>query len=204
MFKSTGFAVFALCWSVGVSAQTAAAGPSDCELHFWGSDKAQTSNYSGVGGMLGEALAGPRPQSEESLLADLPNDAQAEALTHVDLASIFKVSSMHVIRETGPLPGKPGKSGPRLTSSTAPCYAELIVDYIGYTSHITAGRKFGARFWLRRYPTADGPAAVQNGGVDVKVRLYPAKPGEDRQAALAELGKAFEATVSKFLVSKLR
>lgn len=193
----------ALFGSVGVSAQTTTIEPRSCELHFWGSNKAQTSNYSGVGGALGAALAGPSPQSKEGLSADLPNEAQAEALRHIDLASIFKVPAVQIIPETQPLVVKPGKIGPRLTSSTAPCYAELIVDFIGYSSHITAGRKFGARFWLRRYPTLDGPAKVENGGVDVKVRLYPAKNEADRDAALTELRAAFGQVASRFLSSKM-
>lgn len=202
--KRIFLALIGFLWSSSVSAQDQSPTSVRCELHFWGSNKAQTSNYSGVGGALGGALAGPRPQTKDALSADLPNEAQAEVIRHIDLASILKVSAVDVVSESQPLTTKPGSSGPRLTDSNAPCYMELVVDFIGYSSHITAGRKFGARFWLRRYPTPGESAKIQNGGADVKLRLYPAKKPEDRQAALGELHSAFGQVATKFLASKAR
>lgn len=140
---------------------------SGCELHFWGSDSAVTSTYSGVPGLAGALLSGPRPQSKTGLQSDLPPEAQAQALTKVDVAGLLKMPNVRLVEEKSPYQGKASRRGPRLTSSTAPCYAELIVDYIGYSSHITAGRKFGARFWLRRYPAGSTTAQVQNGGKNV-------------------------------------
>jgi len=126
-------------------------------------------------------------------------------LKTIDLSVLLKMPNVHVIPELGVIDRKLVKSGgSRLTSSTAPCYAELITDYIGYTSHITAGRKFGARFWLRRYPAASGPAQVQNGGKDVKLTIYPAKKPEDHPAALTEVRVAFGKVVEGFLLNKVR
>jgi hypothetical protein len=133
------------------SGEEPAAAPS-CELHFWGSDEALTSNYSGVGGVVGAALAGPRPQTGAGLSSDLSPAVQAEALRRLDLAGLLGMPGVRVIEEPRPLIAKAGKAGPRLIASKAPCYAELVVDMIGYSSHITAGRKFGARFILRRFP----------------------------------------------------
>lgn len=190
--------------SAPVAAQDLAQPSSECELHFWASDEARTSNYSGAGGVLGGALSGPSPQSEPGLSGDLSGVAQAEALERLDLASLFKVPEMRLVRETGTVPVGIKVVGPRLTNSSAQCYNELIVDFIGYSSHITAGRKFGARFWLRQYSGSNALATVRNGGADVRVRLYPPKQGEDRDAALSELRTAFGQVAAKFLTDKIR
>ena len=154
---------------------------------------------------MGAMLSGSRTQTREGLVSDLPRSVQEEALKAINLSELLKMPNVHVIVESGVIDRKIVKdSGLRLTSSTAPCYAELITDYIGYTSHITAGRKFGARFWLRRYPSASGPAQVQNGGKDVKLTTYPAKKPEDHPAALAEVRVAFGKVVEGFLLNKVR
>lgn len=176
-----------------------------CELHFWGSDRALTSSYSGVTGLIGEALAGPSPQKPDALASDLSRTAQGEVLKTIDLSALLKMPNLDLVIEQGPADRTRVKSGEgRLTVSTAQCYAELIVDYIGYTSHITAGRKFGARFWLRRLGSVAGPAQVQNGGKDVKMTVYPAKKLEDQPAALVELQAAFGKAVEGFLLNKVK
>ncbi len=180
------------------SQEPAAAAPS-CELHFWGSEEAVTSSYSGVGGAVGAALAGPRPQTGGGLSGDLPLTAQAEALRRLDLAGLLKMPGVRVIEEPRPLIAKAGKAGPRLTASKAPCYAELVVDLIGYSSHITAGRKFGARFILRRFPNGAGIAQVDKGAKTVGLKIYPAKKPENNAAGLDELAAAFGRTAAGVL-----
>jgi hypothetical protein len=175
-----------------------------CELHFWPSTAAVTSNYSGVGGLAGALLAGPRPQSQGALISDLPPEAQAEALRQIDLAGLLRMPNLRLIPEQAGSAVRPNRRGPRLTGSTAPCYAELIVDYVGYSSHITAGRKFGARYWLRRYLDGSGVAEVQNGGKDVRLRAYPARAPEGHPAGLVELRNAFGQTTEGFLRNKIR
>lgn len=175
-----------------------------CELHFWGSEEALTSNYSGVAGPIGAALAGPRARTGEGLSGDLPMAAQAEALRRLDLAGLLKMPGVRVIEEPRPLIAKAGAKGPRLTASKAPCYAELVVDMIGYSSHITAGRKFGARFILRRFPGGAGIARVDKGGINVGLKIYPAKKPENHAAGLDELAGAFGRTAARFLAGKAR
>lgn len=202
-------AILAAATGVPATAARAAGQPpagdaASCELHFWPSNAAVTSNYSGVGGVVGALLAGPRPQSGSALISDLPPEAQVEALRQIDLGGLLRMPNLRLIPEQAGLAVRPNRRGPRLTGSTAPCYAELIVDYIGYSSHITAGRKFGARYWLRRYPDGSGLAQVQNGGKDVRLRTYPARRPEDHPAALAELRDAFGRTTEGFLRNKVR
>ena len=103
-------------------------GEAQCELHFWGSDTAITSTYSGVDGAVGALLAGGRPRSPGGLGSDLPPEAQAEALRQIDLAGLLQMPNVRLIAETAPYQGKASRKGPRLTASTAPCYAELVVD----------------------------------------------------------------------------
>jgi hypothetical protein len=193
----------ALAAACPVAAQEPAAAPS-CELHFWGSEEALTSTYSGVAGPIGAALAGPRPQSGEGLSGDLSPAAQAEALRRLDLAGLLKMPGVRLIEEPRPLVAKAGSAGPRLTASTAPCYAELVVDMIGYSSHITAGRKFGARFILRRFPGGARIARVDKGGINVGLKIYPARKPENHSAGLVELSAAFGRTAARFLAGKVR
>lgn len=181
------------------SAQQPATAPQSCELHFWGSDEALTSTYSGVGGAIGAALAGPRPQTGAGLSSDLPPAVQAEALRRIDLAGLLQMPGVRLIEEQRPLPAKAGRTGPRLTASKAPCYAELVVDMIAYRSHITDGRKFGARYILRRFPRGAAMAQVDKGAKDVKMRIYPAKKPENHAAGLEELAAAFGRTTAGFL-----
>jgi hypothetical protein len=200
-------AVAAIAVAPAAMAQTQGQAQTDgapaCELHFWPSSQAVTSTYSGVGGVVGAMLSGPRPQSQSGLISDLPPEAQAEALAQVDLGALLGMPNLRVVPELAPLAVRAGRRGPRLSSSTAPCYAELVVDFIGYRSHITAGRQFGARYWLRRYPDASGLAQVQNGGKDVRLHIYPARRPEDQPAALAELRAAFARTTEGFVRNKV-
>lgn len=198
-------APFMLLAAITIAIPAHAQDTAPCELHFWPSEMAMTSNYSGVAGVVGAALAGPSPRSGDGLISDLPPAAQGEALKQVDFATLLKLpQGVTLTVEQGPFPGKPGRKGPRASASAAPCYVELVVDYIGYTSHITAGRKFGARLWLRRYPAGGGDPVVQNGGKDVKLRFYPAKKAEDHPAAIAELNAAFPKVVEGFLLNKVK
>jgi hypothetical protein len=197
-------AALALLASGSAFGQQAPPPPPSCELHFWGSEEALTSNYSGVGGVVGAALAGPRPQTGAGLSGDLPPTAQAEALRRLDLAALLKMPGVQVIEEPRPLVAKAGRPGPRLTASKAPCYAELVVDMIGYSSHITAGRKFGARFILRRFAGGAATARIDKGGVNVGLKIYPAKKPENHSAGLDELAAAFGRTASRFLAGKAR
>jgi hypothetical protein len=198
----SGGALALLLTSAQASAQLA--GPAGCELHFWPTEKAQTSNASGVGGAIGGALAGKRMTSEDGLLSDLPPEAQAEALRALDLQALLGTPApVSVVLQTTPLKTKTATSSrQRLTASAAPCYAELAVKRIGYRSHITAGRDFGAVFILRRYATPSAPARVVQGGADVSVKLYPARTEEERPAANAELQQKFGRTAEKFLTQK--
>jgi hypothetical protein len=178
--------------------------PKVCELHFWPTEKAQTSNYSGVGGALGSALAGQRMTGEDALLADLPPSNQVDAIRTLDLQSLLGMPGpVRVVLATTSLTSKTATSQKaRLTASNNPCYAELAVKRIGYRSHITAGRDFGAVFILRRYLTATGPVKVLQGGADVSVELYPARTEEERPAANAELKSKFGEVVKKFLMKR--
>jgi hypothetical protein len=189
--------------SAEAPAAMASAAPP-CELHFWGSEEALTSNYSGVGGAVGGALAGSRPRNKAGLSGDLPMDIQAEALRRLDLARLLDMPGVQVIEGKRPLAAKAGKPGPRLTDSTAPCYAELVVDMIGYRSHITAGRDFGARYILRRFPAGARIARIVKGGKDVGLKIYPAKKPENHAAGLEELAAAFGKTTERFLAEKGR
>ena len=184
------------------AAQSAA--PAACELHFWPAGKAHSSNYSGVGGAGGGLLAGKRMTGEEALLADLPPEEQAEALRAIDLRGLLGLPApVEVILEAGPLESKTAKSQKsRLTASTADCYVELAVKQILYTSHITAGRQFGAKLILRRYSGRNSPARVADGIAGVRVKLYPARTEADRPAANAELKQNFGRTAEKFLLAK--
>jgi hypothetical protein len=186
------------------SGQAPAAAAPPCELHFWGSEEALTSNYSGVGGAVGGALAGPRPKTKAGLSGDLPMDVQAEALRRLDLARLLGMPGVQVVEGKRPLVAKAGKPGPRLTDSKATCYAELVVDMIGYRSHITAGRDFGARYILRRFPGGARIARIDKGGKDVGLKIYPAKKPENHAAGLEELAAAFGKTAERFLAEKGR
>ena len=183
-----------------------AAAPAACELHFWPTEKAQTSNYSGVAGPIGAALAGKRMTGADALLADLPPEAQADALRALDLKGLLAMPApVAVVLETAPLRMKAaGSQKTRLTASTAPCYAELAVKRIGYRSHITAGRDFGAVFILRRYANAAAPARIVQGAADVPVKLYPARNEAERPAANAELKQKFGRTAEKFLAARAK
>jgi hypothetical protein len=113
--------------------------------------------------------------------------------------------NVRLVSEFGPVPAKPGKEGPRLTASNAPCYAELIVDCFGYSSHITACRKFGARLRVRTYP-AGAAAAVGTQwpqGCRPEALSRQKKP-ENHDAGLTELQSAFGRTAEAVLRAKVR
>lgn len=176
-----------------------------CELHFWPSPKSITSDYSGVGGVLGGALSGSRPVTSDRLVADLPPTTQADELRKLDLAALLNMPGVEVIEEKMLADLKAAsRKGARLSSSPVPCYAELVIYEMGYMTHITAGRWVFARFYLRRFANGADVGTVQSGYSNTHVKLYPPKQAEDAPAALEELRAAFGSLTQHFLEKKKR
>jgi hypothetical protein len=192
-----GAALALLCVPSATLAQGAA--PGACELHFWPNGKAQTSYESGVGGVAGALLTGPGTHISGSDLAQtLSAEAQVRSLESANLTGT--AARPTVILESAADAAKLAKRNKtRLSTSSAPCYAELLVKVIGYRSHITAGRQFGVVFIYREFGP-EGPATrtVEGYGGTIAMRVFPARDESEAEAATKEVLDAYRTSAETF------
>ena len=192
-----GVALTLLCVPGAVRAEEAA--PGACELHFWPNGKSQTNYESGVGGAVGALLIGPGQRISGSDLAQtLSAEAQVRSLESANLTGT--AARPTVILESASDAAKLVKRNKaRLSTSSAPCYAELLVKVIGYRSHITAGRQFGVVFIYREFGP-DGPAirTVEGYGGTIAMKAFPARDESEAEAATKEVLDAYRTSAETF------
>lgn len=207
-----GSAVAAICFAATMAPAQAISpagapneSPVGCELHFWPSEDAQ-SNSNPFSGRALDNIADPGARTTGNVLLDtLPIEAQLASLQQLDLAELLDLPGVRVVYENGRLSRRDAtRNRARLTSSTAPCYAELMVKRIGYRNDPLFGRDFGAVFIYRRFASGGTEATIFQGDGDVGLDVFPAADESEQAAAEAELFHAFGVVFEEFVDSRLR
>lgn len=187
---------------VGAGA-TAATG---CELHVWPAErfKAVTTGWGSGFGMIGaiadSAGHAKGDQGRKAALASaLDSPGQTAALASLGLPELLGQPGATVVRHDEPLDRKTvNKIETRRAPSTSPCYAELIVADLLYQKAAIYGRSLKTLFIYRRFgPGQDKPVTYKGWGGN-GLKLFPPKPGEDIEAANAELVDVFKNDFREF------
>lgn len=184
---------------------TAPAAPA-CELHVFPTieGQAQTTGWlSGFGaiGAIADASANKnRNVGDAAYLKEALGPAmQVEALKAIDLATALKLPASQIVFET-PIADRnvTTKAGNRLSTSTAPCYVELIITQNLYTKRPIYGRALNNRFIVKDFRTGKTKTELKKGRGGNGLTLFPPKTTEEADAAEKELREVFTKNFLEF------
>jgi len=202
-------AAAAICATPAIAQETAAApaaAASTCELHVFPTLEGQamtTSMLSGFGivGAIADAAANKdRNISEAEYLKEaLGPRLQIEALKSVDLVNSLKLRPSQIIYET-PIADRKitTKAQTRLSSSTAPCYVELIVTQNFYTKKAIYGRSLNNRFIFKDFRGGKTKTNLVKGRGGNGLSHFPPKTTDETEAAEQELREVFAKNFTEF------
>jgi hypothetical protein len=184
----------------------AAAPAPTCELHVFPSleGKAMTttmlSGFGIIGAVADASMNKDRNISEAEYLKEaLGPRLQIEALKSVDLVANLKLQPSQIIYET-PIADRniTTKAQSRLSSSTAPCYAELIVTQNFYTKKAIYGRSLNNRFIFKDFRGGKTQAALVKGRGGNGLSYFPPKTTGETEVAEKELRGVFAKNFEEF------
>jgi hypothetical protein len=190
---------------VFLQAAAAAPPPPDaaaCEAHVFPTDQVEGFTRLGNYGLLSEALAGgPVPQAE--MLAQIKADSQfAIAARLFDRAG--RLAGFRFVEHREPVAAKTAfKQKARLTPSAAPCYVEIVVNYIAFSDSALSKAKVGVHFATRDFRARPGKPVIRLLGGSAALRPYVAEPQPGSSAPppvdyVGAYSEAFEAAIARF------
>ena len=192
---------------VAAATPTNAAAPmGDCELHVFPAErfKAQTMGWLGGFGVIGAlADASGHAQGDQArkaaMASALDSPGQSEALGSLDLSSMLALKPSKIVLHDQPLDRKTiNKISTRRSDSTSSCYSELMVADLLYMKSPIYGRSLRGLFMVRNFGAAKDKPAIFKGWGGNGLKKFPAKEGEDVQAANEELVSVFKADFEEF------
>lgn len=195
--------------SVVVAAALAVAGPHDgvspvetaaCELHVWPGSKLG-SVYSGWvrGGIVNGAVTGrdgyPRTPADA-----INTGEQAALLKAAQPQHLLKLDAYRLVVHDEALPSSViRRTATRISDSTTPCYAELIVDDVMLQHDAFISGKFlKVLFRYREFGAEPAPTRVFGTWVQTRLVTFPPKTPEEEEAALEEVKLAYSKNIAAF------
>jgi hypothetical protein len=191
----------ALCFSQAAAAQ------ETCELHVFPTleGQAQTtgwlSGFGVVGAVADAAKNKDRNVSEAEYLKEaLGPRLQIQALKSVDMVGLLHMPAGTVVSYETPIADRKvsTKAGNRLTSSTAPCYAELLVTQNFYTKRAIYGRSLNNRFIFKDFRIGKTSTKMIKGRGGNGLTHFPPKTTDETEAAEQDLRDAFSKNFTEF------
>lgn len=181
------------------AAQPAAA--TGCELHIWPAERFAAENSGLLGGLAGALMnSGKNADNKTQMASALDSAGQVDALESLELISLLKLSPGTVIvKHEEPLERKTmNKVKTRRADSASTCYSELIVADFFYQKSMMYGRSLRTLFMFRNFgPGQTIKLEYKNWGGN-GLKLFPAKEGEDVQAANEEVVSVFKANFLEY------
>lgn len=182
--------------------------PVSCELHFWPASAVNTypKPAQAKGGLVWAMALGGQKRAEalQAVRSEIASNLDAEgsmlALGKSDLAGRLGLQSATLIVHDVPLDAHGlNRIRTRRAASNAPCYFELIVTGLLFKNGSFGGHFLDSSFMLREFGAAGEPSRVTTGGGSIRLNTYPAKEGEDAEAANADLNSAFRQGFESFV-----
>ena len=178
-----------------------------CELHVFPTleGQAQTSGWlssMGVIGAIADASANKdRNVSEAQYLKEaLGPRLQIEALKSVDLINSLGLPAGTAISYETPIADRKitTEATNRLTGSTAPCYAELIITQNFYAKRPIYGRSLNNRFIFKDFRTGKSNTSLFKGRGGNGLQYFPPKTTDETDAAESDLRTAFAKNFTEY------
>lgn len=186
-------------------AQAPVAAPA-CELHVFPTLEGQavtTSLLSGFGvvGAIADAAAHKNRNVNDAayLKEALGPQMQMDAIKSLDVVQALKLPPSQVFFDT-PIADRKitTKAGTRLTRSTAPCYAELIITQNLYQKKAIYGRSLNNRFVFKDFRGGKTQTALVKGRGGNGLNHFPPNTEAEADAAEQDLRTAFAANFTEF------
>jgi hypothetical protein len=229
LFAGFGLLVGALLVSAPVAAQEAAAPvtAAACELHVWptenyiGIQMGLLSGFGALGAVADMAAHDGRVKTVKDLMRDyLGPEVQMSELEKAGFVKTLGLSGEWRVIVEKPTPWNEEfkehpelkaeakamnaaiKAGKRLTTSTSPCYAELVTTHIFYHKAMMYGSNLFTGWVFREF---DGARVKVKGQGQVKNPLeeFPPKAEDKVSAAQAELRDAYTKDFVEYAAKKI-
>ena len=182
--------------------------PPTCELRVFPSLERTAYSVgllSALGGAAGAALEMDANKkraltAEEYLESALGPEFQVRALSEIDLVSELDLPEGTEVTFETPIEDRKitTKSTTRLTSSTAPCYAELLVTQNMYQSVPFRGRSLNNRFIFKDFRTGKTETKLIKGRGGNGLEHFPPENAEGIEAADEDVRQAFAANFLEY------
>lgn len=195
---TTSLAVIAAAITPSVHGQ-AVVSPPACELHVFPTLEGQAmttgllSGFGAIGAIADASVNKDRNISEAEYLKEaLGPRLQVEALKEIDLVEALKLPPSQIIFQQ-PIADRKitTKATTRLSDSTAPCYAELIITQNFYRKAAIYGRSLNNRFIFKDFTDGKTKAKLVKGRGGNGLQFFPPKTTDETEAAEADLRAAF-------------
>ncbi|MDB5711866.1 MAG: hypothetical protein JWL96_3936 [Sphingomonas bacterium] len=184
-----------------------------CELHVWTSTDYVAQQHGllegfGAVGAIVDMAVSKRPARDigGQMAQYLDVDAEFAELQKVDLATMLKRPGLRIVAEPGVLSWKETKSlsknSRRRTSSTAQCYAEIIISSVVYSKAALFRGNLYVNIAYRDFTGRTLPTFVLGFG-KTALEKFPARADDQADAARAEIRDAFRAAFAAYAMKKL-
>jgi hypothetical protein len=192
-----------LCVAQTASAQDA----PGCELHVFPTleGQAQTtgwlSGFGAIGAIADAAKNKDRNVSEAEYLKEaLGPRLQVQALKSIDMVAALRLPASTTITFETPIADRKisTKATTRLTSSTAPCYAELLITQNFYVKRAIYGRSLNNRFIYKDFRGGKTNTKMIKGRGGNGLSHFPPKTTDETEAAEQDLRDAFTKNFIEF------
>lgn len=193
----------ALCGVQSAAAQDAPA----CELHVFPTleGQAQTTGWLSGFGVIGAVADAAKNKDRNVSEAEYLKEAlgprlQIQALKSVDMVAALHLPAGTAISWETPIADRKisTKATTRLTSSTAPCYAELLVTQNFYTKRAIYGRSLNNRFIFKDFRGGRTETKMIKGRGGNGLSHFPPKTTDETEAAEQDLRDAFSKNFTEF------
>jgi len=152
-----------------------------------------------VGAAVGSSIHGSKRISRDALLSELPSSTQLAALKNI--SSLGQITGLRdpVIIEEPALDNEevPERSKAKITSSSAQCYAELVIWSVIFTG--VGGPQLQIVTYYRNYVPKFGKMSIHNEIQSGRLHVFPPKSSDEYTAAYSELTSVFSAVIEKSL-----
>lgn len=178
-----------------------------CELHVFPTleGQAQTtgwlSGFGVIGAVADAAKNADRNVSEAEYLKEaLGPRLQVQALKSVDMLGALHLPASTTVTYETPIADRKisTKATGRLTSSTAPCYAELLITQNFYTKRAIYGRSLNNRFIYKDFRGGKTSTKMVKGRGGNGLSHFPPKTTDETEAAEQDLRDAFSKNFIEF------
>jgi hypothetical protein len=180
---------------------------TQCELHVYPAERFNSMSTGLLGGgLIDAALHADKDKSNRTQMASALDPAgQIAALQSMDLINLLKLQPANIIFHPTALERETvGKVKTRRAESQSPCYSELIMLDVLYQKAAIYGRSLRTLIWFRDFGSSQNKSVNYRGLGGNGLELFPAKEGEDVQAANAELVDVFKLNLTEYAANAIR